>query len=127
MVYLADPLDVLLIQVQGSGRIRLQDELTPQGQPRVVRMAFAGHNDQPYQSVARWLVDQGALTMVEDLFATPAAGQDAVLFDFATHEDYRNAVKREFDGIKVLFGEYQEALKKVYTTPVVPDPKPQQQ
>ena len=63
LVYLADPLDVLLIQVQGSGRIRLQDELTPQGQPRVVRMAFAGHNDQPYQSVARWLVDQGALTM----------------------------------------------------------------
>lgn len=63
LVYLADPLDVLLIQVQGSGRIRLQDELTPQGQPRVIRMAFAGHNDQPYQSVARWLVDQGAFSM----------------------------------------------------------------
>jgi membrane-bound lytic murein transglycosylase A len=54
---------VLLIQVQGSGRIRLQDELDSQGQPRVVRLAFAGHNDQPYQSVARWLVDQGAFTL----------------------------------------------------------------
>ncbi|HEX5356800.1 MAG TPA: MltA domain-containing protein [Aquabacterium sp.] len=63
VVYLADPLDVLLIQVQGSGRIRLQDELTAQGQPRIVRLAFAGHNDQPYQSVARWLVDQGAFTL----------------------------------------------------------------
>jgi len=63
LVYLADPLDVLLIQVQGSGRIRLQDELTAQGQPKVVRMAFGGHNDQPYQSVARWLVDQGAFTL----------------------------------------------------------------
>jgi len=63
LVYLADPLDVLLIQVQGSGRIRLQDELTPQGQPRTVRLAFAGHNDQPYQSVARWLVDQGAFPL----------------------------------------------------------------
>lgn len=63
LVYLADPLDVLLIQVQGSGRIRLLDEPDPQGQPKVVRLAFAGHNDQPYQSVARWLVDQGAFTL----------------------------------------------------------------
>ncbi len=63
LVYLADPLDVLLVQVQGSGRIRLQDELNAQGEPKVVRLAFAGHNDQPYQSVARWLVDQGAFTL----------------------------------------------------------------
>jgi membrane-bound lytic murein transglycosylase A len=63
VVYLADPLDALLIQVQGSGRVRLQDELNAQGQPRVVRLAFAGHNDQPYQSVARWLVDQGAFPL----------------------------------------------------------------
>ena len=35
----------------------------------------------------------------------------------------RAAVKKEFDGIKALFGEYQTALKKVYTVPVVPDPK----
>lgn len=63
VVWLADPLDVLLIQVQGSGRIRLLDEATPQGAPKVVRLAFAGHNDQPYLSVARWLVDQGAFTL----------------------------------------------------------------
>jgi len=63
LVYLADPLDVLLIQVQGSGRVRLLDELNAQGQPRTVRLAFAGHNDQPYQSVARWLVDQGAFPL----------------------------------------------------------------
>ncbi|HYR26177.1 MAG TPA: MltA domain-containing protein, partial [Aquabacterium sp.] len=63
LVYLADPLDVLLIQVQGSGRIRLVDELTPQGQPRVIRLAFAGHNDQPYVSAARWLVNQGAFSV----------------------------------------------------------------
>jgi len=63
LVYMDDPLDVLLIQVQGSGRVRLQDEFTPQGQPRIVRLAFAGHNDQPYQSVARWLVDQGAFPL----------------------------------------------------------------
>ena len=63
LVFLSDPLDVLLIQVQGSGRIKLQDELAANGQPKVVRLAFGGHNDQPYQSVARWLVDQGAITL----------------------------------------------------------------
>jgi len=50
-------------------------------------------------------------------------GGAALLFDFATRADYRAAVKKEFDGIKVLFGEYQEALKRVYTVPTVPDPK----
>jgi uncharacterized protein (DUF305 family) len=30
---------------------------------------------------------KGALTMVQDLFDTPGAGQDAVLFDFATDVD----------------------------------------
>ena len=49
----------------------------------------------------------------------------AVLFDFATHADYREAVKKEFTGIKALFGDYQAALKKVYTVPTVPDPKQQ--
>ncbi len=63
LVYLADPLDVLLIQVQGSGRVRLLDEPGPNGQAKVVRLAFGGHNDQPYQSVARWLVDQGAFPL----------------------------------------------------------------
>jgi membrane-bound lytic murein transglycosylase A len=63
LVYVADPLDALLAQVQGSTRIRVIDELNAQGQPKVIRLAFAGHNDQPYQSVARWLVDQGAFPL----------------------------------------------------------------
>lgn len=29
----------------------------------------------------------GALTMVEELFATPGAGQESIIFDFATHVD----------------------------------------
>ena len=56
-------------------------------------------------------------------FTIDAETMTAILFDFATHADYRAAVKKEFDGIKALFGEYQTALRKVYTTPTVPDPK----
>jgi hypothetical protein len=57
-------------------------------------------------------------------FTVDAEAMTALLFDFATHEDYRAAVKKEFGGIKVLFGDYLTALKKVYVTPNVPDPKP---
>jgi amidohydrolase len=56
-------------------------------------------------------------------FTIDAQTMAAVLFDFATRADYRAAVKKEFDGIKMLFGEYLEALKKVYTVPTVLEPK----
>ena len=56
-------------------------------------------------------------------FVIDAEAMASLLFDFATHPDYRAAVKKEFEGIHALFGEYQEALKKVYTLPVVPDPQ----
>jgi len=38
-------------------------------------------------------------------FTVDAQAMAAVLFDFATHADYRAAVKREFEGIHALFGE----------------------
>ena len=60
IAYVADPLDALLLQIQGSGRLKLTES---DGQQRLVRMAFAGHNDRPYRSVGRWLVDQGAFTL----------------------------------------------------------------
>ncbi|MFI5310007.1 MAG: peptidase dimerization domain-containing protein [Gemmatimonadales bacterium] len=56
-------------------------------------------------------------------FVIDAEAMSALLFDFATRPDYRAAVKKEFDGIKALFGEYQEALRKVYTVPKVPEPQ----
>ncbi|HSB11706.1 MAG TPA: peptidase dimerization domain-containing protein [Blastocatellia bacterium] len=56
-------------------------------------------------------------------FTVDAQSMTALLFDFAAHADYRASVKREFDGIKALFAEYQQALRKVYTVPNVPEPK----
>jgi len=57
IVWLADPIDALVLQIQGSGRVRVTE---PDGSVRLVRLAFAATNDQPYQSVGRWLLDQGA-------------------------------------------------------------------
>ena len=45
-------------------------------------------------------------------FTVDAQAMAAVLFDFATHADYRAAVKKEFDGIKALFGEYQDGAEE---------------
>jgi membrane-bound lytic murein transglycosylase A len=58
IAYTADPLDALLLQVQGSGRVRITEA---DGRVQTVRLAFAGHNDQPYASVGRWLIDQGEI------------------------------------------------------------------
>ncbi len=62
LVFLADPVDALVLQIQGSGRIRLAPPAgAPQGNPLVIRLAFAGTNEQPYKSVGRWLLDQGEI------------------------------------------------------------------
>lgn len=59
LAWVRDPLDALVLQIQGSGRLALTEA---DGRLRTVRMAFAGHNRQPYGSVGRWLIGQGALT-----------------------------------------------------------------
>ena len=55
IAWLRDPIDALVLHIQGSGRLRLTE---PNGQVRLVRVAYAGTNDQPYKSVGRWLLDQ---------------------------------------------------------------------
>lgn len=62
IAYLADPLDALVIQIQGSGRLRITE---PDGSVRMVRLAYAGHNDHGYKSVGRWLIDQGELSATQ--------------------------------------------------------------
>ena len=58
IAYVASALDLLVLQIQGSGRLRISE---PDGRLRTVRVAYAGHNDQPYKSVGRWLIEQGEL------------------------------------------------------------------
>lgn len=56
-------------------------------------------------------------------FKVQAQAMAALLFDFATRPEYRAVVKREFDGIRALFGDYLAALEQAYKVPAVPDPK----
>jgi len=56
-------------------------------------------------------------------FVVDAQAMSALLFDFATHPEYRATVKHEFDTIHALHGEYLNALRKTYVVPNVPTPE----
>lgn len=56
IAWMADPLDALVLQIQGSGRLRITEA---DGRVRTVRLAFAGSNEHPYRSVGAWLLQHG--------------------------------------------------------------------
>lgn len=62
IAYVADPLEALILQIQGSGRLQITEG---SGRRRWVRLGFAAHNEQPYKSIGRWLVDQGEMTLAQ--------------------------------------------------------------
>ena len=56
IAWLADPVEAMSLHIQGSGRLSLTE---PDGSQRMVRVAYAGSNEQPFRSVTQWLLDQG--------------------------------------------------------------------
>ena len=56
--WLADPVDLFFVQVQGSGRIRLPDG-------GVVRLAYAGRNGHPYTPIGRVVADRFGIPRAE--------------------------------------------------------------
>ena len=58
IAWVEDPVAAASMQIQGSGKIRLDG-----GQ--IVRFSFAGTNDQPFKSSAQWLLDRKEITRAE--------------------------------------------------------------
>jgi amidohydrolase len=56
-------------------------------------------------------------------FLIDAETMAAILYDFATHPELREAVETEFTRIQALFGDYQKALQKAYPKPEIAEPK----
>ena len=56
LLWADDPIDLFFLQVQGSGRVQLPDGGT-------VRIGSADQNGHPYQSIGRWLVAKGELSL----------------------------------------------------------------
>lgn len=58
IVWLHDPVEVFIIQVQGSARVKL-----PEG--RMLRLSYAGRNGWPYTSIGRILVEEAHIAPAE--------------------------------------------------------------
>lgn len=58
LAWLTDPMDLQFLQIQGSGRIQLENG-------RQLRVGYADQNGHPYRPVGRWLVEQGQLKKEE--------------------------------------------------------------
>jgi len=56
IAWLEDPIELFFLQIQGSGRIELEDGTT-------MRIGYADQNGHPYRSIGRWLVERGELTL----------------------------------------------------------------
>jgi membrane-bound lytic murein transglycosylase A len=57
LVWVDDPIEAFFLQVQGSGRVQLNDT------KETVRVAYADQNGHPYRSIGRYLVDKGEMTL----------------------------------------------------------------
>ncbi len=55
ILWVDDPVAAAFMQVQGSGRVRMSDG-------SVIRLGFAGTNDQQFKSFAQWLLDRKEIT-----------------------------------------------------------------
>ncbi len=55
LLWVDDAVEAFFLEVQGSGRVQMADGET-------VRVAYADQNGRPYQSIGKWLVQQGELT-----------------------------------------------------------------
>jgi membrane-bound lytic murein transglycosylase A len=58
LVWVDSAVDAFFLEVQGSGRVQLDTGAT-------IRIAYADQNGRPYQSIGRYLVDKGELTLDE--------------------------------------------------------------
>ena len=56
LVWVDSALDAFTLEIQGSGRVQLEGGET-------IRVQYADQNGQPFHSIGRYLVDQGALTV----------------------------------------------------------------
>jgi len=55
LVYVDDPIEAFFLQIQGSGRVLLEDG-------SVMRVSFGGTNNQPFKSIGTWLIEHHELT-----------------------------------------------------------------
>jgi len=81
LLWVRDPIDAFILQIQGSGRVRLRDG-------SLVRVGYDGTNGWPYVAIGRLLVARGAL-------ATEAVSLPAIRAWLAAHPSEAKALMDE--------------------------------
>lgn len=56
LAWVEDPIELFFMHIQGTGRIQLDDG-------RLMRLGYADNNGHPYQSIGRWLADNGEIPL----------------------------------------------------------------
>ncbi len=78
LLYLRNPVDVFVLQIQGSGLIRLPDG-------RLLQARYAGSNGREYKSIGRLLVDEGKIPL-------KAVSMEAIRAYLTSHLDERRRI-----------------------------------
>lgn len=58
LAWVEDPVELFFLQVQGSGRIQLDNG-------SIIHLGYADQNGHSYQSIGKWLIDKGEVTLGE--------------------------------------------------------------
>ena len=82
IAWLADPVEVYFLMIQGSGRIRMPDG-------SVVRVGYGGKNNQPYRSIGQEMVRRGLMAQSDAsaqsirafVLQNPAMGAELLTFN----------------------------------------------
>jgi membrane-bound lytic murein transglycosylase A len=90
LCWVDDPIDAFFLQIQGSGRVRLEDG-------RTIRLGYDGQNGLPYVPVGRLLIERGAIARSKLTMTTIRAWMH-------THAEAGTALRRE-DPSYVFFRE----------------------
>ncbi len=85
LLYIDDPVDAFFLQIQGSGRVQLEDG-------RVVRVSYAGQNGHPYTAIGAVLIakqeltrDEVSMQSIRDWLSANPGGAQALLDQNASY------------------------------------------
>jgi len=116
-----------LVKLYGGGNV-----LTTPGKPQGWEETGSVSRAIPGVGLSAWTSNGGYHTyeMEQDAlgpvghggFVVDAQAMAALLYNFTSKPEFRAAVKKEFTGLQGLYQEYQAALQKTYTLPVVREP-----
>ena len=113
IAWIADPVELFFLQIQGSGQIRLSDGAR-------LRIGYADQNGHPFRSMGRYLIDRGEMPLeqasMQGIKAWAAANPDKLRDALNANPSY--VFFRELQGDEGPFGAANVPLTPEYSIAV---------